>query len=1380
MSATQITARWTIDDVPDSYNLTIQSANSGSFKRNLDSLTDTEYKFDQLNPNTNYSFFIVALKQNFESEVSTGWNVTYPENPTGTATNIASDQATIIWEYEFSASFVSISIDPSVQGGSTTVPASSNQVSTVIRNLEGGAEYKVTITLEGMTGLFSQEPYVITFRSIPLPPENLTASEVTESSIKFTWDQKGESDRWWYSLTPAPAVTGAITNGISERSFPSLEGGTSYKFTVSNHVGGLDSESIYETESTIPRPAFFENVSPQYNSAIVKWDHNDGRADQFSVEVQNRSNSQPVDEITTPEKNEEFLNLACGTIYRVILQAISYGKDSRQVERDFTTYPVAPDVLNVTSFNTNTAVLEWSSVDNCNVITYQLKYLDESALKEVNVSAPLTTATISDLRPGRTYRFEIKAGVSDHEGNMLLSTSNPQETSYTQTLIPLSPENLNVDDYSTDKLQVSWNAPTDSDFMDFEVKVRDKTILVVGGKFSATFPSLTPGSLQEITVTAFSRGPDSTQESEAVSKTQRLKPNPPTDFKEVSKTTNTTVISFKEPSGDYSEFSFEARSSSGAVVSSKNITESSENMYQEMINDSNIQYGDQIHVSIFTFSDTEKSEVPETGTVNLYPADPVDFQVTNFSTTTLDVAWTQPLGLYAKHELVLQRLDVMPSRASVTERRNASEMSNRFESLEPGGYYQVTIQTVSKFDSSLLSENNTTVEQILKPNPPIELNFEAIDKTSLNLTWIVDGKFHTFEVSFGSSSNLTRQFFEEIRSISPATNYTFSITTRMSDGLDAPIKSEVSTIVGYTFPDDVTGLNCVASSSREGVITVFVGWRLELVSYESFNFTFTTIPYLDEEVQQKTVILTQDKKGTVSPFTHVFNASDIEWLVPGLKIECAAVATYLQLESQITASQEFYAPPIAPRLSYVRGSRTATSLTFNWTFDIENAIVESFELQYSEQPIPDQNAIESKESESTNETISGLQPGQLYTFRIRSFVDNRTQSSNWSESVVQATYPEVPLNPVISYSYVSWSAPQDGFAEAYQIHVSDSFQNSDVINTTDSSQTNVSFIDFVNLNFVAGRRYTFNIFSLSNNLSSLTSVDVDFVLPPNDTSFVHVQETSTSSVSLTWQVPDGDVEKYILTIIPLNANDLLEQFSIEVPDRRSHIKEITDLTPGAEYEFRIVASSNSEFSENSGQINFQMQPLLSAVQISSFSETSASCSWNFIGIVDNFTVSLRDHESSTVAGSVSEIADTSVLSYEFTDLTAGETYSCYVVAASGIRESDPESAAFTTHPFTPEVDVIYFGTYNFSANWSVQEKGSKFDSFRVNLSGCTENQFSKSFAASVLSFVWDDLIPGSECRVDVRTISNDVCCLPVFSMAICFQKCCTRWSKRTF
>ena len=1200
-----------------------------------------------------------------------------------------------------------------------------------------------------------------------LPPSNVVFTrieEISASEVTLSWKiPDGNVEKYVILIMP-------LTSGKNEEDSFSIEfvgkssnttrvasltPGSKYMFEIvasSNNVSSLEPGKFFTERQ--PLLSTIEVHSVEETKASCSWDFV-GIVDNFTVSLRD-SESQTiagsVSNITDVTiLSVEFKDLTAGETYSCYVVAASGNRESDPNEAPFTTYPAPPAAISILYFDTENVQLEWSSVDNhSNADAYVILWSDSTGSKQQIVAASNTSANISSLHPGRTYTFEIKTAVFDHDKNYVLSVSEPRETKKMQTLMPLQPEFIQTIIFTSEMFSFSWNEPAGSDLTGFEVMHNGKTEFV-GNVTVKTMTNLIAGTLQRVTVRTVSRGNDSTQLSLPVFLEQQLKPLPPTDFKVLSRSTNSTVISFKGPSGEYSELLLQAVSSTGDVLANRTIAKSEDSPYNETIHTELV--GDQINVTVLTFAGAEWIEASVQETINLFPANPVGFEGKEFSTTTLKVTWDTPPGIFGGHKLVLRRLGIN-EKEFTTEK--APEINNHtFEFLVPGAEYEIEIWTCSAYDTSLLSNNSEKISQVTRPNAPYNIQFKPINKTSVKLIWSHNGLFDIFEVTYNSKSIISEQNSSEIDDLSPATNYTFHIVSVVSKNIDHPIKSDTLTTRAYTYPEDVSGLQCLSSSSPDGSIIVVAEWKLVSTVYDSFKFIFTSVNSREKNIHNKTVSLTRIDEGVSSPFAHEFNVSDIEGLFPGYKMRCSVVAIYLNLESQIEAVKDFYAQPIAPILTFI-DSRNTTSLTFSWHFVIKNALADSFEIEYSVQPKPDNDLAQSKESKSSTEIFSGLQPGQLYTFRIRSFVGNRTQSSDWSESVVQATYPEVPLSPVINYSYVSWSAPQDGFAEAYQIHVSDSFKNSDVINTTDSSQTNVSFIDFINLSFVAGRIYTFNIFSLSNNLYSLASADIEFVLPPNDVNFENLQETSTSSVLLTWQVPDGDIEKYIITIVPLNANDLLKVFTIEVPDRPSDFKEITDLTPGAEYEFQIVASSNNEVSEKPGQINFQMKPLHLAVRISSISEISASCSWNFVGVVDNFTVSLRDGESNKVAGSISEIADISVLSHEFTDLTAGETYSCYVVAASGNRESDPKLAAFTTHPFSPEVDVTYLGTNNFSANWSVQAERSKFDSFRAILTECRKEPFNETFNLTVFFYIWVNLIPGSLCQLTIWTISETV------------------------
>ena len=1345
LSATEINVSWTVDDDPTRFILTIDDPDY-STSTDLSNIAPDVFSFvfSSLVPNTEYTFSVTAEKGTFRSSPDNVTQVTYPENPTGSASDVMMTSAVINYDFEETASFVIIEV-----GGQkyTIAPEANGNLRFInVTNLSGGVRYSASIYLEGMTGLLSQEPFNFTFLTVPNPPENLAANQFTETSIEFTWDQPGASDNWM--VYRDNQVDEAASTTDQEYNLQNLEPGFRYEFFVYNMVEDERSTEISLTESTIPHPVDFTSVSADHESVDFSWQHNVGRFDSFLVTCFDSAGA-VVQDFPTDQLDASISDLNCGSNYRLQIVVQSYDKTSSATNITFTTRPVAPADLQVADFTTSTIDLSWS-LSECADEYYVYQTSDKrNDNRDYTVNGTNQEVKYENLIPGDTYNYLVRSAVTDHEGNILLSLDTPIAANVTQTLIPLPPSDVLIESYTSNSLVATWNQPTGGVYTGFYVSTNDASRQEVD-EFELEETGLVPGAMQVLEIMSFSEGSDSSQNSSVVTVSQRLKPNPPRNFIVENRGNNNTEVSFLPPSeGQYTSFSFEAVSSDGTVLVNKTILASDETKFIETLSTS--IFGDQINVKIYTFSVDERSETALESVVNLHPADPVGFTVTGFSETDLSVSWELPQGLVGGYNLILTKLD--GSSPELTQRiEDENTLESSFADLVPGSQYQLELCVYSLFDESLSSLQCDVIQQLLMPVPPNSLVVIPLDKNSVNFTWsmaIDEGSFDGFDV-FSSSGFVspTQTTFTQIGGLIPGTDYTFSVLTYVANATNV-IRSENQSEIGWPYPDDIVFETFKPVSSQDGSVEVNLDWTLPEGGHSSFVFNLTSIPYADG-VEPATESLQFTTQSLTRRFSETISQNNVAWFVPGMHVSYSAVAVYRDLQSQQIATGDFYIPPLTPTLRYVDGSRTTNSVNLTWSFvEFENALSELFILQLAHFSETDQfqNNLREFSTVKFAELVNSLMPGQKYDFRIRSSVNESLVVSDWSNIVTEATFPLPPINLQIEDLVVTWSPPE-GIVESYTVKISDS-EGSELPEQTIVSSENLE-LDINNSNvYTPGRAYTFEIYSVSNDLASSNSSTIEYTFVPSNVDFTSVSVLSTTSCELIWGVPTGDVDGYVLTVTPLTSSDTYTEKTFNITRLTTHV--VNNLTQGAEYRFEIVARSGGKLSVVPGVLTAQKSPELESIAIPDKDTQSVVCSWTPTGVVTSYKVSILD-----INGNVIEErqVDLPVDEQQFTGLEAGQFYSCRVIAISGTLESAPLTADFTLYPVVPQVSITYFGTTDLTANWSMQS--GLYDGFVVALDGCRDSLLMAPASMITLERTWDGLTPGSVCRVRVWSLSNEV------------------------
>lgn len=154
------------------------------------------------------------------------------------------------------------------------------------------------------------------------------------------------------------------------------------------------------------------------------------------------------------------------------------------------TPPTAPTTLRVTAVTHTSISVAWDpSTDNVGVISYVVWYDGMNGVQAA--TAPQTSTTLGGLKPGSTYRINIRAWDAAYNGSTTVSVSaaTPADTDG-----PTTPSALTVLSVTASTVLLSWNAGIDS------VGIVTHEILVNGAVTPHALSTTTPGTFPRPTV----------------------------------------------------------------------------------------------------------------------------------------------------------------------------------------------------------------------------------------------------------------------------------------------------------------------------------------------------------------------------------------------------------------------------------------------------------------------------------------------------------------------------------------------------------------------------------------------------------------------------------------------------------------------------------------------------------------------------------------------------------------------------------------------------------------------------------------------------------------------------------------------------------------
>ncbi|XP_071400376.1 receptor-type tyrosine-protein phosphatase H-like [Centroberyx affinis] len=406
-------------------------------------------------------------------------------------------------------------------------------------------------------------------------------------------------------------------------------------------------------------------------------------------------------------------------------------------------------------------------------------------------------------------------------------------------------------------------------------------------------------------------------------------------------------------------------------------------------------------------------------------------------------------------------------------------------------------------------------------------------------------------------------------------------------------------------------------------------------------------------------------------FNHTVNLSNLTYELVNLmagsfySVQVFAIKCERDLNSQTYA---FYTMPGNVQNLTVT-MVTETSVSMNWSRPVGN--VGFYKIEVAGQP-----DLENC-STTENGTVSGLTPGDLYTFHV---ITGVTDKSKWAERVSATTYtkPSKVSNLTVSGNQnvslqLSWEAPK-GITTGYRVTALD-LNNSTLYNKTVGQVLSVKVTDLP-----PGTELSLSVTALANgSLEGDPATIVGFTAPGP---ILSLNLTSTTdSISASWFVPPQG--KYELFMVELQLKGSNENRTENSTSTTVHL---SDLKTGAEYTLTVYTAKGHLRSQPVVGSTFTMPSQPTMLIITSFNKSHMTLEWtpprnvlqtaqyvicvrtNFWGHSWNQTVNSSNN-------------------FTFDDLKAGTKYDFEVRTKAGELRSDPATVSQHTEAEKREISL---------------------------------------------------------------------------------------------
>ena len=301
----------------------------------------------------------------------------------------------------------------------------------------------------------------------------------------------------------------------------------------------------------------------------------------------------------------------------------------------------------------------------------------------------------------------------------------------------------------------------------------------------------------------------------------------------------------------------------------------------------------------------------------------------------------------------------------------------------------------------------------------------------------------------------------------------------------------------------------------------------------------------------------------------------------------------------ITVSTSSSPPDTVENVKVVQTSPTQVRLTWT-TPDSGTSAIRGYQIQVQKgESTTWANQVANTRSSSTTQNITTT-PNIEHRFRIKAINRDNLHSLEWSKTVSIETTIAAPSNLTLTKNTantqvtLSWTNPALGSYTLIGLRIERS-ENGDLFSIIEDNTQN-SNTTYIDQNIEGGRTYYYRICAITSHAISHPS-DTKFIFIPARTPqapFIHSETIGESKIKVSWTI-DLDESGASLSRLEIQRStnaDLSSSTTTRITDLLSTETEITGLTAGTRYYFRMRAVNRVGNGSWSNITNSQTNPTL--------------------------------------------------------------------------------------------------------------------------------------------------------------------------------------------